>query len=142
MDSCSKAEYNWPDYKDAPSARDKALWQKALRLSFTGGICSSMNLLRQYMLGRWKYNLKDHIKWWKHDNGRVYSQINDTWQERTIALQQRITRARGGRRFRLVGDTVHQHYDDMHQVYVAEIGIDRIHITSEMLYRLLPAHRH
>jgi hypothetical protein len=43
MDSCSKAAYEWPNYKDAPSAHDKSLWQKALRLTVTGGL--SMGLL-------------------------------------------------------------------------------------------------
>jgi len=37
IDSCSKAAYDWPNYKDAPSATNRSLWQKALKLTFTGG---------------------------------------------------------------------------------------------------------
>jgi len=48
IDSCSKVVYNWPNYKDAPSASDRYLWQKALKLTFTGGL--SLTLLQQYQL--------------------------------------------------------------------------------------------
>ena len=93
MDSCTKAAYEWPTYNSAPSAHNTLLWQRTLRLTVTGGV--SMSLLRQYTFGCWKHSSRDHIKWWEHDNDRVYSQREDTWQKWVVALKQRATRARG-----------------------------------------------
>ena len=104
-------------------------------MKFTGGL--SMKLIQRYKLGRWIHSAKKHIKWWKHENGRVYSQRNGTWQEWSIILQRRTTRARG-RQYRLQTETESMQYDDMKQIDVANIGNGRIQITSETMQSNLP----
>ena len=88
------------NYKDIPTV---CMWwvnmAESIAISINGKNCY------EPPLDRWKHKSSERMEWWKHDDGRrVYSQINDTWQEWVIVLPQRATRARG-RWFQLLGDT-------------------------------------
>ena len=81
-----------------------------------------------------------HIKWWKHENGRVYSQRNGTWHGWSIVLQRRTTRARG-RQYRLQTETEPMQFEEMKQIDVADIGNEIIQITSETMHYTIPEPR-